>query len=301
MTIQLPSSNQTRSSYRVPALSIDLSALGAEVLDTDTDFGEDFPVETCNFGRLASMTSAALTDGLAGVTLGASFLLRSDLHLRDCRLDAIRAAVKLTSRITGPIFASVTADEVGNAALDLVKDTGVGLEIHIPHGELDAALDLVRRAQDAGTPVTVALTGDTAQSIDLTKLGTAVDTVRLREQDPHTAREIRYSLRSAALEAGHDLQVVCDLFMIVSACTMDAEERGNLISAIGADRYAEGSARVLGTVHDVADHVESWLALGAGDAFTILPGSLPTDLASTVCGVLPLLHARRDAEAEAAA
>jgi len=242
------------------------------------------------------MTSAALTDGLSAVTLGASFLLRSDLHIRDCRLDPVRAAVKLTSRITGPIFASVTPDTVGQTALDAVKDTGVGLEIHIPDADLAPALALIEKARDHETPVAVALTGETASRIDLGALGAAVSSVRLREPDPHTAREIRYSLRSAALEQGRDLKVVADLFMIVSACAMDAEERANLIAAIGADRYAEGAARVLGTVHDVADHIESWIALGAADAFTILPGSLPTDLASTVCGVLPLLHARRTAE-----
>lgn len=298
MTIELPANTQQRTRYKVPALSIDLSALGAEVLDPSSDFDEDFPVETCNMGKLSTMASAALTDGLAGISLGSSFLLRSDLHLRDCRLDAVRAALKLTSRITGPIYASVTGDAVGEAALEAVKDSDVGLEIHLNKQDLDSALDLVARAKEAGTPVVVALTGETAQQIDLSKLGAAVDTVRLREPDPHTAREIRYSLRSAALEEGRDLTVVADLFMIVSACAMDAEERANLISAIGADRYAAGSARVLGTVHDVADHVESWIALGAADAFTILPGSLPTDLASTVCGVLPLLNARRTVEAQ---
>lgn len=298
MTIQLPANQQQRTRYKVPALSIDLSSLGAEALDPANNFDEDFPVETCNLGRLTSMTSAALTDGLAGVTLGSSFLLRSDLHLRDCRLDALRAAVKLTSRITGPIFASVTGDAVGEAALEAVKGSDVGLEIHIANKDLDSALALVDKAKAVGTPVIVALTGETAKSIDLAKLGAAIETVRLREPDPHTAREIRYSLRSAALEQGRDLTVIADVFIIVSACAMDADERGNLISAIGADRYAAGSARVLGTVHDVADHIESWIALGAADAFTILPGSLPTDLASTVCGVLPLLNARRNAEAE---
>lgn len=296
MTIQLPSSSQSRLSFKVPSISIDLSSLGVEVFDSSSDFGEDFPVETCNLPRLASMTSAALSDGLAAVTLGSSFLLRSDLHLRDCRLDAVRASVKLTSKITGPIFASVTADSVGEAALEAVKDTGVGLEILVTGVDLGPVLSLIAAAHRDGTPVTVSLTGETASRIDLTALGSVLDRVRLREADPHSAREIRYSLRSAALEQGRDLQVVSDLFMIVSGCVMDAEERANLISAIGADRYAEGAARVLGTVHDVADHIESWTDLGAADAFTILPGSLPTDLASTVCGVLPLLRARRSAE-----
>lgn len=296
MTIQLPSSRQPRVGYKIPSISIDLSTLGAEVFDASSEFGEDFPVESCNLHRLASMTSAAISDGLAAVTLGSSFLLRSDLHIRDCRLDPVRAAVKLTSRITGPIYAAVTAASGCEEALAAVKDTEVGLEIHVADGDLDSALSLIDRARRNGNPVTVALTGDTASRIDLGALGAVVDSVRLRESDPHTAREIRYSLRSAALEEGRDLQVTSDLFMIVSACAMDAEERANLITAIGADRYAEGSARVLGTVHDVADHIESWLALGAADAFTILPGSLPTDLASTVCGVLPLLQARRTAE-----
>lgn len=295
MTIQLRQP-QSRTGNKTDAVSIDLSSLGVEVFDSSSDVGEDFPVESCNLGRLASMTNAALTDGLASVTLGASFLLRSDLHLRDCRLDAVRAAVKLSARIAGPIDAAVTADRVGEVALDAVKDTGVRLEVHIPDGNLDPALDLINKAHLNGTQVTVALTGETASSIDLAALGAAVDRVRLREQDPHTAREVRYSLRSAALEEGRDLQVVADLFMIVSACAMDAEERASLVSDIGADRYAEGAARVLGTVHDVADHIESWLDLGAADSFTILPGSLPTDLASTVCGVLPLLQARRTAE-----
>lgn len=296
MTIQLPSSRQSRRGYKVPSISIDLSTLGAEVFDASSEFGEDFPVESCNLHRLASMTSAAISDGLAAVTLGSTFLLRSDLHIRDCRLDPVRAAVKLNSRITGPIFAAITADSGCVEALDAVKGTDVGLEIHVAEGDLTPALTIIEQARAAGTPITVALTGETASRIDLGKLGAVADSIRLREPDPHTAREIRYSLRSAALEQGRDLRVSADLFMIVSACAMDAEERASLIAAIGADRYAVGSARVLGTVHDVADHIDSWLALGAADAFTILPGSLPTDLASTVCGVLPLLQARRTAE-----
>lgn len=54
----------------------------------------------------------------------------------------------------------------------------------------------------------------------------------------------------------------------------------------------EGKASVVGTVYDVADMVESWIGLGAADGIIFLPASLPTDLASVIRGVLPLLKAR---------
>ncbi|MDN6487611.1 MAG: hypothetical protein L0K34_09035, partial [Ancrocorticia sp.] len=62
----------------------------------------------------------------------------------------------------------------------------------------------------------------------------------------------------------------------------------------GSPAFA-GKASVVGTVYDVADVVESWIGLGAADGVVFLPASVPTDLASVIRGVLPLLRARSEA------
>ena len=54
----------------------------------------------------------------------------------------------------------------------------------------------------------------------------------------------------------------------------------------------DGKASVVGTVYDVADTVEEWICLGAVDGIVFLPASLPTDLASVIRGIMPLLYAR---------
>lgn len=294
MTLELSRTPATAHD-RTCAIGMDLSTLGAEVFDGASDFGEDFPVESCNMSRLAALAGAGLNDGLASVLLGPTFRLRSDTHLRESWLDAVQAATKLAPRLTGPITAAVIADEyVLSSAIDLVTGTGVGLELHRVR-DMAALEPLLERARAENIDLSIALTGSSARSIDADAVGRLINWVRLREPDPHIARELRYQLRDAANAQQRDLRIVADLFIIISACEADAQERAQLIDSIGADRYAKGAPRVLGTVHDVADHIESWLALSAADAFTLLPGSLPTDLASTVRGVLPELSAREQA------
>lgn len=296
MTLELSRTPAT-SQGRVCAIGMDLSTLGAEVFDGASDFGEDFPVESCNMSRLAALAGAGLNDGLASVLLGPTFRLRSDTHLRESWLDAVQAATKLAPRLTGPITAAVVADEyVLSSAIEQAAGTGVGLELHRVR-DLAALAPMLEKARESDIDLSIALTGQAARDVDPELVGELINWVRLREPDPHLAREIRYTLRGAASARDRDLRIVADLFIIISACEADAEERAQLIDAIGADRYAKGAPRVLGTVHDVADHIESWMALSAADAFTLLPGSLPTDLASAVRGVLPELNSRAEASA----
>lgn len=315
MTIQLPTTTSFLDTEtpdpdraRSATIALDLSALGVEVFDFDDAASEDFPVETLNFPRLAGMAKAAAQAGLDAVCLGPTFRTRSDLHVRDGRLDAVTAAERLAASTDGRIIAAVPADayHVG-AALDRFRVSAdslpdaegriFGLELWIgPSTDMAPLAEQLRTARRAGVTVTAVMTGATALAIDQVLLAESVDVVRLRETDPHRGREVRYAVRSAARRAGTDVRVLVDLFFVVSGCAQDADTRAELIAEIGADRHAAGAARAQGTVHDVADAIESWVANGAADGFVLIPGSLPTDLSSLVMGVLPLLRARGLAE-----
>lgn len=115
--------------------------------------------------------------------------------------------------------------------------------------------------------------------------------VRMRVQDPHVARGLRYGIRAAAHEAGRDLPVVADLGLL-SQRIHKYHERALLVEAIYGTELFAGIPKVVGTVYDVADAIERWVGLGAADGVVVLPASLPTDLGSLIRGVLPLLSGR---------
>ena len=293
MTIQFPESTSAPNLSGLTTATMDLAGLGAEVFDGDSPWGEDFPVEQCNFARLASLTAAALEDGISTVLLGPSFNLRSDTHLREARLDSLHGAIKLSERLRKPITAAVPGDPyLLRRAIEAVGSAQVTLEIHPVDTELETLVPLLEAAADKGVAITFALTGVAAEAADNSILAAYGSAVRLRTTDVERA----VALRNALHRVNADIPVVADVYVIISACAMDAEERATLISMIGVDRYAIGAPRVLGTVHDVADHMEAWAQAGAADEFCLLPGSLPTDLASVVRGVLPLIAARREVD-----
>lgn len=290
MTIQLPTTSQPSPDLSSrPSVAMDLSPLGAEVFDGMSDFGEDFPVEQANMAKVAGLATAGISDGLAGVTLGQTFFLRSDTHLRESRLDAIQAALKIADRVGGPVTAAVPADPfILRAALEAIVGRNATVEVKLDGAPLAPITGLLQAARARGVVTTFAITDADLEIVSAAELAELADGIRLRESNIETAREIRAQFKAVA----PSLPIIADVYVIVSACAMDAEERASLISMIGVDRYADGAPRVHGTVHDVADHMEAWVEGGAADGFTVLPGSLPTDLASVVRGVLPLLEAR---------
>ena len=118
------------------------------------------------------------------------------------------------------------------------------------------------------------------------------DSVHLLTGDPHRAREARFALRSAAAAFDRQLTLLTEIGIIVSGSMPAARERSLLVETMTGRPVFDGKASVVGTVYDVADTVEEWICLGAVDGIVFLPASLPTDLASVIRGIMPLLYAR---------
>ncbi|MCF2707096.1 hypothetical protein I6E29_07440 [Arcanobacterium haemolyticum] len=280
-------------------VGIDLTILGAH--DIVGLAGSDFPQASyASFPKLASCASAACDGGLDLITLSADF--RSRLDGKISGMDAVHAMSKLAQRGSAGFSAEVPADPVKiREAIDSLsaqKDGWGCIELSVS-GETDVAAmtDAVNYAHDAGVHVCARLEAADIDAIDVEALAGLADSIRLGTDDPHTARECRFALRSAAAAQGRELPVLIELGVVISGSQQAANERELLIHGIRGCELFAGRARVVGTVYDVADEVERWIGNGAADGVILLPASLPTDLASVIRGVLPLLRARADVDA----
>ena len=115
------------------------------------------------------------------------------------------------------------------------------------------------------------------------------------------ARGIRSELRELAASNGRSVRVLGELGIVISGSMRAANERALLVADMVGAPLFEGKASVVGTVSDVADAFERWIGTGAADGLIFLPASLPTDLASLIRGVVPLLAARAQIEAASGA
>ena len=163
--------------------------------------------------------------------------------------------------------------------------------------DLEAIAKLAEEIADSGMPVNVQFDAEVADAIALDMLASFVDGVRVRTDDLERARDIRRELRSLAASNGRSLRVFGELGIVISGSMRAASERALLVADITGAPLFEGKASVVGTVYDVADAVERWVGTGAADGLIFLPASLPTDLASLIRGVVPLLTARARIEA----
>ena len=306
MTIELAASNLALTNIDLTDLDsiepdrlttawvgVDLSILGAAV---DCLSDSDLPVDRLNFPRLASSANAAFKGGLDFVTLGKRFQTRSDRQVRDGSLDGAKTLAKLADFSKGGVFVEVpaTADHI-NQAIDLVAAqsegwAGVSFEVDTDT-DLASLAESVTSARSAGINAQIIATAAVAQE-RAAEIAELADTVRLKTNDPHAARSARFALRAASHELSRDLLVFAELGIVISASLQAAEERALLISEINACPLFADLHSIIGTVYDVADAIESWIGLGAADGVILLPASLPTDLASILKGVLPLLKAR---------
>lgn len=305
MTIQLTTiestssktSAQQRAEERVTdaVIGIDLTLLGAPSGESLSAWGADLPVEHINFPRLASCVSASSSGGIDIVTLSRSFRTRSDG--RGGRMDGVRTAARLAERGVGPIGVEVPADPTAiEEALGELAAVGQGastLEISVDGTtDLAALAAPLERARGAGLRIMIRVAVRDLTDLDLAELVEYADSIRLLTNDPHESREARFALRSAAHAQGRSLPVFVEIGIIISGNISAANERALLVEAIQGSPVFAGKAHVVGTVYDVADAAESWIGLGAADGIIFLPASVPTDLASVIRGVLPLLRAR---------
>lgn len=298
MTVRLDSipDDTAESRHATDALiAIDLSSLGISAEDSSAQ--TDVPAEHVNFPALASACDAALSGGVDVVALSKDFFAHSYTKARDGNLDPAKIASQLMKLIQGWFSAEIpaTVRALDKAADWLVhEDKGwssveVLLESNSDLGELRARAE---QAHSRGLAIAVRMRADIFTDEICEEVASWADAVRLETDDAHTARKIRSALRSAATNKGRDLKVVCEMGILISASTRAARERELLLSIMRGTSVFPGKAHVVGTVYDVADEAERWISQGAVDGLVFLPASVPTDLASLIRGVLPLLRAR---------
>lgn len=278
-------------------VGMDLSVLGARV-----PAGFEHAAHL-NYPRLAASVKAAHDGGIDFVTLGSQFRVDSEAAPHECAFDAATTAGRLADMSTAGVFAEVagTPDAI-NVAVDLLASQNEGWAgIAIPlatDSDFDGIRGAVKNAHAAGVRVMVIITNPSISADRARIIASIADTVRLRVADPHAAREARFAIRAAGQELGKEIQVFAEIGIAISGSVEAAEERARLITDMNGEAPFQGIASVLGTVYSVADTIESWVGLGAADGIILAPASLPTDLASVLRGVLPLLKARAELDRE---
>ncbi|MGV4416544.1 hypothetical protein ACM6RI_05195 [Trueperella pyogenes] len=277
-------------------IGMDLTLLGATV-----PVGFDDVVERLNFPRLAASVRAAQAGGIDFVTLDASFLTTTETNGREHAYDAAETAAKLAEISTAGIFAGVEADPAAmTKAIELLSRQHkgwAGLTIPLHTGsDFDGIKKVANLAARAGVKVTVIITDPRISAERAAIVASIADVVRLRVREPYAARSARFAIRAAGKELGKDIPVLLEIGIVISGSVAAAEERALLIEDMNGTDLFSGIVSVLGTVYNVADAVESYVGLGAADGVILIPASLPTDLASVLKGVLPLIEARAKLE-----
>lgn len=299
MTIQINSTRTTGSDLgRVTeaVIGIDLSLLGARKAK-ERATGMDAPVEHMSFPALASAVEGAARGGLDFVTLSDSFVTRSDHDATNGALDAARTAGRLIELADLGFAAQVPSEpEAFERSIELIDQAGCGwgcVELKVDaNTDYELLEDQAHRAHAVGVTVCVRLKASEFEHLDVAAIASCVDAVRLVCTDPHEAREVRFALRSSAAEQGRTLRVLCEIGFIVSSSREAAQEREILLRMLGGDESLRGKTCVAGTVTDVVDEAERWISAGATDGIVFLPASVPTDLASLIRGVMPLIRER---------
>lgn len=301
MTVQLTTidtlaSKETRAHERITEafIGVDLTLLGAVSAEEYASLGLDLPVEYVSFPKLASCAGAACSGGLDFISLSKEFQTRSD---RVSDMDAVRTMARILDSGQGGFSAEVPAQrECFDEAVGLLTKQRDGwgcVEVSVvDNSDVERLAAPAAQARANGIQTSVRVRVEDLIHIDHAALVSWADSVRLITADPHKAREARFALRSAAHRMKRELRVLVEIGIVISGSQQAANERALLVEAMQGAPAFEGRARVIGTVYDVADMVESWIGLGAADGVIFLPASLPTDLASVIRGVLPLLKAR---------
>ncbi|MFP7697261.1 hypothetical protein [Trueperella sp. LYQ143] len=282
-------------------LGIDLSALGA----ADSEYLEslELPPERVNFPRLVSSVKAAQRGGMDFITLDSQFLSASETTRRDTTYDAVKVAAKLADISEGGIFAgAVDNPNVVNTSVDLLANqnggwAGLTFGLHT-NSDFAGLTKAAAGARAAGMRICVIITNPVIPPERAHIIASIADIVRLQVADPHAAREARFAIQAAGRELGRQVIVLAEMGIVISSSLATAQERAALISDMTGEELFAGIASVVGTVYSVADTIESWVGMGAADGFVFIPASLPTDLASILRGVIPLIHARSTPVAE---
>lgn len=213
-------------------------------------------------------------------------------------LDGLKAAAKLQDLIPPATLAveiplAAASEVFSNAALDLKSCREILLPLSgadFPSAEQLAgfARGAVARKVQLSAVITEAELLQNKSAL----LSKYFQAVWCRSADIEGIRRGRISLQQERAKNSAPLPIILELGVAISATLRAAEERLVLIEQLTQRPAFSDIAAVIGTVYDAAYQIEDYIKRGVADGIVFRPASLPTDLASIMRGVLPLLQER---------
>lgn len=291
----------------VTLVGLDLSHAGAP-----RKWQRDRDAETEQFimGRLAGLASLADRGGVDLITLDETFRLGGQRR-RDAWLDGALAASRLARHTTRTaLVATVPLGTAGPehvaGAIASVHRAGAqraGWQLEAgAAGPGTRAVDAVRGAgalrpkRAAGSarglrPARPAVVVPVRDGVDAELAAARGDIARLSVSTLEDARAARTAIRQAAVEWGRgpdDVKVLVDVHAVLSADRASAQARWDLLASLDLPERLP-ALRTTGTAGDLATLWNAWVRAGAADGFTVVPASVPTDVAAVAQDLLPAL------------
>lgn len=303
-------------------LGLDLTMLG--VSSTPWTPTSDEPRSEIDQQRVTELVRLAERAGLDFVAFDEDFALAPGVKRTNAsRLDAARVACRLAP-VTSTVGLVATIDtsyldplhvatavstldaksggraawQVGTSQARLIGDTEevwdrLGREIRtaVP----GAGAQPVRGTEQGAStrPVVVIRAGSPAS---VAVAGAYADVVRIEALDAQAARALRDGVRAAAVAAGRDpdhVRVLVDAVVLVSPDAASARARLDILGDLRAGEPPwRRTLSHLGNAGQLAELVEAWFCDRVVDGFTLIPGSVPHDVAALTGDVLPVLHDR---------
>lgn len=284
-------------STRTSVLAVDLTSAGAPTL---WQRERDPEAEVFIMSRLAGLAKLLDRAGADLITTGEPFRLGGKRR-RDDHLDGVVALSRLGAHTSAVKFAasiplSQTAPGGVAAAVSSVHNATAGRggwQVDDPTLEATHAVDAVFGGLK-DTSASPAVVVNVRNEVDVEIAAARANVARLRVNTVEEGRNVRSAIRSAAADWGRDaddITVLVDVHAVLAEETQDALTRAEFISDLAPER-PEGLLQHAGTVNALANVWQNWVRAGAADGFTVLPGSIPTDVVEVATGLLPELHRR---------
>lgn len=304
--IDFDDSSQLPDFYTTASLGFDLTSLGAKPMEIPGEYGPEMAMCQMNFPLLIASVNAAFRGGIDYIQLNHNFHTRSDSasrsEHRSALLDGVATGEEIAEMIhEGGLNIELPLDpEIGLCAVDgfLQKFSGkraIALTVHTVE-ELPLLAKFSQAA--AANNLKVILLSNDVEFLaqNAAEVVSLVDAVQISNGSVQQTRALRFKLHKLAAKAGRSVKLIAEIGIVISATLQSANERAALLTELTHQPLFEGMTHAIGTVYDVADQVERIIGIGAADGILFAPASLPTDLASVLKGVVPLLRERAKME-----
>lgn len=287
----------TRSSI----LALDLSATGAPAewqRDRDPD------TESFIMARLAGLATLLDKAGTDLIAVDAPFRL-GGRRRRDDWLDGAVALSRLGRHTANVRFAASMpvgagpASSVSRAVSSLHRATASrgGWQVDScadQQANANSVDAVVAGLSNAGVREETTIVAQVRSDVDIEIAAARANVTRIRTGTVEEARQLRSQIRAAAKDWGREsdeVKVLVDLHAILDADEQQAAHRAEFLTEIGLE-VPEIPLRHVGTVEALASLWQNWVRAGAADGFTIIPGSIPTDVIRVATKLVPELEQR---------